>query len=272
MTTKTKSNTFVKISNQNGGNEMKTIVLNKSNTEHIGGNVYKWTPDNSEPYNLVIDDGIYIHTGGGCINTSGGNIDTDGGNIHTSGGYIETSGGYIETDGGNIDTSGGNIETSGGNIYTDGGSIYTDGGNIHTSGGYIHTGGGYIETSGGYIETSGGNIYTSGGYINTSGGNIDTGGGNIYTDGGYIYTKLLICGILYWEGMSMPDAKNLECKIVYPSAKTRKHWKERLSDWVDISDGCYDELLGIVRPHLDDILASDKWSNCERWIIESWRK
>ena len=223
MTTKTKSNTFVKISNQNGGNEMKTIVLNKSNTEHIGGNVYKWTPDNSEPYNLVIDDGIYIHTGGGCINTSGGNIDTDGGNIHTSGGYI-------------------------------------------------HTGGGYIETSGGYIETSGGNIYTSGGYINTSGGNIDTAGGNIYTDGGYIYTKLLICGILYWEGMSMPDAKNLECKIVYPSAKTRKHWKERLSDWVDISDGCYDELLGIVRPHLDDILASDKWSSCERWIIESWRK
>ena len=187
---------------------MKTITLNKENTIHILGNLYKWIPDNHEPYNLVVEDGI------------------------------------------DITTRGGNIDTHGGSIYTNGGRIYTNGGNIYTYGGNI--------------DTNGGNIYTRG-------GNIHTHGGSIYTNGGRITSNKLTCGTLYWQSMSIPDVKEIECKIVYPETSTRSHWQERLSDWVDISEGCYEELLEKVRPHLDDILTSEKWSKCERWIIGSWR-
>ena len=207
---------------------MKTITLNKTNTKHISGNNYEWKPDNSEPYNLIVEDGINI-------NTYGGDISTDGGDTYTHGGYI----------------------------YTCGGNIYTDGGYIYTHGGYINTVGGDIDTSGGYIYTGGGNIYTYGGDIYTDGGYIDT-------DGGDIISHKINCGVLYWLSMEAPDVEEIECKIIYPDLRTRSHWQERLSDWVDVSEGCYDELLEKIRPHLDNILASDKWSKCERWIIESW--
>ena len=158
---------------------MKTITLNKTNTKHISGKTYEWKPDNSEPYNLIVEDGINI-------NTYGGDISTDGGDTYTHGGYIYTC------------------------------------------------------------------------------------GGNIYTDGGDIISHKINCGVLYWLSMEAPDVEEIECKIIYPDLRTRSHWQERLSDWVDVSEGCYDELLEKIRPHLDNILASDKWSKCERWIIESW--
>jgi hypothetical protein len=204
---------------------MKKITLNKTNTKHIAEDRYGWTPDNSEPYDLIVEDGISINTHGGYI--------------YTGGGYIYTGGGYINTHGGNIDTGGG--------------YIYTHGGYIDTGGGYIYTGGGYINTHGGYINTDGGNIYTRGGHINTSGGYID-------------------CGILYWRSMHIPTTAGgkITCISVYPDECTRSHWVERLSGIVDVSSGCYDKLLERVRPRMQEILALDKWSQCERWIIESW--
>ena len=157
---------------------MKTIILDKTNTTHVCGNLYKWIPQNDEPYNLVVSDGI-------DIDTRGGNIDTDGGNIDTRGGFIDTRGGFI----------------------------YTDGGDIK-------------------------------------------------------------CGKLYWQSMQRPDVGvgKIEVSVVLPEEVTREHWVERLGGIVDVSSGCYEELLGRVRPHLDEILALDKWSRCERWIIESWRE
>ena len=169
---------------------MKKITLNKTNTKHIADDRYGWTPDNSEPYDLIVEDGI---------------------SINTHGGYI----------------------------YTGGSDIYTHGG--------------YIDTGGGYIYTGGGNIYTRGGHINTSGGYID-------------------CGILYWRSMHIPTTAGgkITCISVYPDECTRSHWVERLSGIVDVSSGCYDKLLERVRPRMQEILALDKWSQCERWIIESW--
>jgi hypothetical protein len=183
---------------------MKKITLNKTNTKHIADDRYGWTPDNSEPYDLIVEDGI------------------------------------------SIDTHGGNIDTHGGYIYTGGSDIDTHGGNIDTHGGYIYTGGSDIYTHGGYIDTGGGNIYTGG-------GNID-------------------CGILYWRSMHIPATARgkITCISVYPDECTRSHWVDRLSGIVDVSSGCYKELLERVRPRMQEILALDKWSQCERWIIESW--
>ena len=136
-------------------------------------------------------------------------------------------------------------------------------------GGYIWTGGGNISTGGGDIRT-GGYIWTGGGNISTGGGDIRTGG-NIWVCGGYLSTGggYLRCKALYWSCTMMPDVPRgkMQIGIVRPNGRDRNYWEKRLG--VELP-GCYEEIAEKIVPLLPDLLKLDKWSETERWIMESW--
>ena len=69
----------------------------------------------------------------------------------------------------------------------------------------------------------------------------------------------------------MPKTQGGKIRVtcIFPDAVTRPHWVSRLADIVDISEGCYADIFVAIAPHMDEILASDRWSECERWILES---
>ena len=116
---------------------------------------------------------------------------------------------------------------------------------------------------GGYIWTGGGNISTGGGDIRT-GGNIWVCGGYLSTGGGY-----LRCKALYWSCTMMPDVPRgkMQIGIVRPNGRDRNYWEKRLG--VELP-GCYEEIAEKIVPLLPDLLKLDKWSETERWIMESW--
>ena len=70
----------------------------------------------------------------------------------------------------------------------------------------------------------------------------------------------------YWSFVYSPPFKT-KGKI-YPPITTRKYWEERLGLSLD---GCYKEIGEKIKPELDNLLKLDKWTSCERRILESWR-
>ncbi len=58
-------------------------------------------------------------------------------------------------------------------------------------------------------------------------------------------------------------------KHVLPMAWQRYYWQERFGNIVDIENGCYDDVIKLIQPKLDTILALDKWTPTERWMLES---
>jgi hypothetical protein len=54
---------------------------------------------------------------------------------------------------------------------------------------------------------------------------------------------------------------------IYPPAGAREYWEERLGMKLE---GCYEKIYETVKPKLKDLLKLDKWTKCERRILESW--
>jgi len=72
---------------------------------------------------------------------------------------------------------------------------------------------------------------------------------------------------IYW-GYMYPPTFEIEGKILPPNT-CKKYWEKRLG--IKLS-GCYKNIEKIVKPHLDEWLKLDKWTDCERMILESWKK
>lgn len=74
----------------------------------------------------------------------------------------------------------------------------------------------------------------------------------------------------YWSFQYKPPFKT-EGKI-YPTPDSRPYWNERLKEFgLQFETECYDEIEEIITPKIPEILKSNKWTECERGILESWR-
>ena len=56
---------------------------------------------------------------------------------------------------------------------------------------------------------------------------------------------------------------------IYPPESCKNYWSERLGLQID---GCCSKIEEEVAPLLVELLKQDKWTKCERRILESWRK
>ena len=102
-------------------------------------------------------------------------------------------------------------------------------------------------------------------------GSLSCGGdlscrGSLYCGG-----DLFCGGDLYWSHISKPMVMGtLKAKRVLPPAWQCEYWQERLAGIVEFNaDSCYDSILKALIPKLDDVLAMDKWTSTERWMLES---
>src|SRR3990167_6323399 len=69
----------------------------------------------------------------------------------------------------------------------------------------------------------------------------------------------------FWSFQYEPPFKT-EGKILHPIT-CRTYWEER----TDIALlGCYNGIEKTIKPRLPDLLKLDKWTKCERRILESW--
>lgn len=74
----------------------------------------------------------------------------------------------------------------------------------------------------------------------------------------------------YWSFQYKPPFKT-EGKI-YPTPGCREYWNERLKEFgLQFETECYDDIEKIVTPKIPELLKSNKWTECERVILESWR-
>ena len=55
---------------------------------------------------------------------------------------------------------------------------------------------------------------------------------------------------------------------IYPTVSSRDYWSERLG--IDLTDKCYKNIAELIVPKIPELLKLDKWTKCERRILESW--
>ena len=74
---------------------------------------------------------------------------------------------------------------------------------------------------------------------------------------------------VYWPYIYEPPFK---VRIIYPTKNCLEHWQERLDEFgIKIqNEGCSVIRAKIIE-RLDELLKSNKWTKCERRILESWK-
>jgi hypothetical protein len=80
-----------------------------------------------------------------------------------------------------------------------------------------------------------------------------------------------IKGDFFWSHAAMPKiGGKIKIRRVLPPAWQRQYWDKRLG--INTTHLCYDEIIEkLILPNLNDWLALDKWTETERWMLESLR-
>ena len=77
-------------------------------------------------------------------------------------------------------------------------------------------------------------------------------------------------GDFYWAQAHIPEMpEQFYIKRVLPQPHQRQHWQDRLG--MDLSNGCYEDVCSKVLKQVLNLLKDDKWSNTERWMLETLR-
>lgn len=121
----------------------------------------------------------------------------------------------------------------------------------------------------------GGNLFV-GNYLSVGdnlfvGGELEVGGDLDVRYNLSVRYNLYVRGNWFWSHASMPSVGGkLTHKRILPPQWQREHWATRLDQpWINDEALCYSSIVKRLQPLLPELLAQDKWSDTERWILQS---